>query len=239
MDNTTPQYRGKISFINHEKLFATIEYLQGTKPKSVNFKLTAATINKKPHQYRLGDVVSFRTRLSDRGDKMTACDVKYLHNTAIDLLIQRAAIENRFSGYLKKVEDNYFIKEADSYILLPLHLSPWEKPPAPTAENEMIAFSLIHTDKANALAAELFSHSYIPEYRMALQHFNNEIDADAIVTRVSPHAVYLALFNNVIQAKLPLTAFEKEEVKEGDAVPVLISHLTPEKIVVKRVSREA
>jgi hypothetical protein len=235
MDNSTPQYRGKISFINHEKLFATIEYLQGTKPRSVNFKLTAETVNKKPHQYRLGDVVSFRTRLSDRGDKMAAYDVSYLHNTAIDLLIQRAAIENRFSGYLKKVEDRYFIKEADSYILLPLQLSPWEIPPAPTAENVMIAFSLLNTDKPNALIAELFSHSYIPEYRMALQHFNNEIDAEAIVTRISPHAVYLGLFNNKLQAKLPLAAFEKEEVKEGMTVPVLITHLTPARIVVKRI----
>lgn len=234
MENNTTLYRGKISFINHDKLFATIEYLQGTKPKSVNFKLTKETVSKKPHQYRLGDVVSFRTRLSDRGDKMAAFDVKFLHNTAIDLLIQRAAIENRFSGYLKKVEDKYYIKEADSYILLPLQLSPWEVPPAPTAENVMIAFSLLNTDKPNALAAELFSHNYLPEYRKALQHFRNEIDAEATVTRISPHAVYLSLFDQKINAKLPLSAFEKEELKEGLVVPVLITHLTPGKIVVKR-----
>lgn len=237
METKAPQYRGKISFINHEKLFATIEYLQGTKAKSVNFKLTNETGTKKPHQYRLGDVVSFNTRLSDRGDKMTACDVKYIHNTAIDLLVQRAVIENRFSGYLKKVEDSYFIKEADSYILLPLQLSPWEKPPATTAENIMIAFSLVNTEKPNALMAELFSHSFIPEYRMALQHFNNEIDAEALVTRISPHAVYLGLFNNKIHAKLPLTAFENEAIKEGDAIPVLITHLTHNRIVVKRAKQ--
>lgn len=235
MENTSPQYRGKISFINHEKLFATIEYMQGTKPKSVNFKLTSETVTKKPHQYRLGDVVSFNTRLSDRGDKMTACNVKYLYNPGIDLLVQKAAVENRFAGYLKKVEDNYFIKEADSYILLPLLLSPWEKPPADSAENEMIAFSLVNTDKPNALKAELFSHSFIPEYRMALQHFKNEIDAEALVTRISPHAVYLSLFNDKIQAKLPLTAFGEGEINEGDTVPVLITHLTPNRIVVKRV----
>jgi hypothetical protein len=235
MENDNTQYRGKISYINHEKLFATIEYMKGTKLKSINFQFTEESLHKKPHQFRLGDVVSFRTKLTDRGDKLNACDVKFLHNTAIDLLIQKAGFENRFSGYLKKVDDSYFIKEADSYILLPLHLSPWEKPPAPTAENEMIAFSLLHTDKPNALAAELFSHTYIPEYKMALQHFKNEIDAEATVTRVSPHAVYLGLFDNAIQAKLPLTAFENQTIKEGDTVQVLIVHLTPDRIVVKRV----
>lgn len=237
MEKQSAQYRGKISFINHEKLFATIEYLQGAKHKSINFKLTAETGTKKPHQYHLGDVVSFKTRLSDRGDKMAAYDVKFIHNTAIDLLVQKAEIENRFSGYLKKVDDSYFIKESESYILLPLQLSPWEKPPAASAENEMVAFSLVNTDKPNALKAELFSHSFIPEYRMALQHFNNEIEADAVVTRISPHAVYLALFNDKMQAKLPLTAFENGEVKEGDTVPVLITHLAHNRMVVKRVKQ--
>ena len=54
---------------------------------------------------------------------MTATNVKYLHNTAINLLVQKAAIENRFSGYLKKVEDKYFVKEWETYISFPLQLS--------------------------------------------------------------------------------------------------------------------
>lgn len=236
MENDNTQYRGKISYINHEKLFATIEYMKGAKPKSINFQLTEATLHKKPHQYRLGDVVSFRTKLTDRGDKMNAFDVRFLHNTAIDLLIQKANIENRFSGYLKKVEENYYIKEADSYILLPLHLSPWEKPPATEAENEMVAFSLVNVDKPSALAAELFSHTYIPEYRMAMQHYKNEIEAEGVVTRVSPHAVYLGLFDKKIMAKLPLADFTGTEIKDGDTFPLLITYLSPAKIAVKRVT---
>ena len=113
-------HRGNISFINHEKKFATIEYLHNNKPKSVNCKTDADGTGKKPHQFRLGDGVSFQLKLSDRGDKMTAHHVKFTHNTAIDLLVQKAAIENRFSGYLKIVGDKYFVKEWDNYILFPL-----------------------------------------------------------------------------------------------------------------------
>lgn len=236
MDAEQTTYKGKVSFINYEKFFATIEYLHGAKQKSVNCKTNAEDTNKKPHQFRLGDVVSFQLRLSDRGDKMTAFNVKYLHNEAIDLLIQKTLKENRFSGYLKKVDDKYFVKEWESYVLFPLKLSPWEKPPAATAENEPIAFKLANLEKPNALMAELFSHSFIPEYKMAWQHFKNEIDAEGKVIKISPHAVYLGLFDDKIQAKLSLTDIDKDLVKEGDIIPVKITHLTNDRIVVKKAT---
>jgi hypothetical protein len=227
-------FKGNISFINYEKGFATIEYLYNNKQKSVNCKTDAAGTGKKPQQFRLGDGVSFQLRLADRGDKMAAYNVKFTHNTAIDLLVQKAALENRFSGYLKIIGDKYYVKEWDNYILFPLQLSPWEKPPAGTATNEAITFRLLNLEKPKGIVAELFSHNYIPEYKMALQHFNHKIEIDALVYKISPHAVYLNLFDDKIRAKLPFSDFE-EGVKEGDTVPVLITHFTNKRVVVKRV----
>lgn len=236
MDSKEQLYRGKISFINYEKYFATIEYTHNSKHKSVNCKTNAPDSGKKPHQYKLGDEVSFQLRLSDRGDKMTAYNVKFLHNTSIDLLIQKAAIENRFSGYYKKVDDKYFVKEWESYILFPLQLSPWEIPPAETAENEAIAFKLLNLDKPNAVTAELFSHNYIPAYRTALQHFTNKIDTEATVFRISPHAVYVTLFDGAIEGKLSLKDVEGTTLKEGDKVQVMITYLSSSRIVLEKFS---
>lgn len=234
--NTPDQlYKGKISFINYEKQFATIEYSHNNKLKSVNCKTNAADSGKKPHQYRLGDVVSFQLRLSDRGDKMTAYNVKYSHNEAINLLVQKATIENRFTGYLKIADGKFFVKEVESYILFPIQLSKWEKEPVEKAANEAINFKLLNLGKPNSIVAELFSHNYIPEYKKALQHFNNKIEIDAIVYKASPHAVYLNLFGDKMQAKLSLTEIEKETVKQGDVIQVLITHFTSNRIVVKRV----
>ncbi|HRF16683.1 MAG TPA: hypothetical protein PK977_00895 [Chitinophagaceae bacterium] len=227
--------KGTISFVNYEKNFATIEYLQGMKKKSVNCKTGFESTGRKSHHFRMGDTVSFQLRLSDRGDKMTACNIKYLYNTELDLLIQRAAIENRFSGYLKKTGDKYFVKEWNSYIFFPLQLSPWEKPPVETAENEAISFCLINLDRPNSIVAELFSHNYIPAYKKAVQHFKNEIAIDAVVYKVSPHGIYLNLFDDKIQAKLPVDTAETGSIKEGDIIPVLISHLSNTRIVIKRL----
>lgn len=235
---TEPIYKGTVSFVNYEKNFATIEYEQGTKKKSVNCKTDALINGRKPHYFRVGDEVNFMLKLSDRGDKMTGYNVKYLYNTALDVMIQKAAIENRFSGYLKKVEDSYFVKEWDSYIFFPLIISPWEKPPAETAANEAISFRLINLDKLNSMAAELFSHNYIPEYKKAVQHFNNRIIIEAEIYKITPHAFFLNLFGDKVQARLATSATGKEKMKEGDIVPVLISHLTHTRIVVDRADRK-
>jgi len=231
-------YKGKISFVNYEKHFATIEYYHGTKLKSVNCKTDAPDSGKKPHQFRLGDAVDFQLKLSDRGDKMTAYNIRFTHNVSIDLLLQKAVIENRFSGYLKIVDDKYFVKEIDSYILFPLQLSPWETPPAESAANEAISFKLINMEKPTALMAELFSHNYTAAYRKALQHFNNKIDAEAVVYKVSPHGVYIKLFDGEVQAKLLPAEDNNDSLEEGNTVNVTITHLTPLRIVVKRFTGE-
>ena len=234
METSTLVYKGKISFVNYEKHFATIDYLQNNKLKSVNCKTDAADSSKKPHHYRLGDEVSFQLKLSERGDKMTAYNVQYRHNEAIALLIQKTIKENRFSGYLKKIEDNYYVKEWESYILFQLQLSPWEIPPVETAENEAINFSLINLDKPNAIKAELFTHNYIPEYRKAMQHFDKQMDIDAVVSKITPHTVYLNLFGDKIQAKLSISPEEKDTINAGDKISILITYLTPAKIVIRK-----
>jgi ribosomal protein S1 len=226
-------YKGKVTYVDFDKQFATIEYLRGNKQKSITCKLYAEGNSKKPHQFRLGDVVTFLIKLTDRGDRETAYEVKYLHNEGVDLLIQKANIENRFNGYLKKVEDKYFVKEWDTYILFPLQLSPWEKPPVSTAENQAVTFILVNIDKPNAIVAELFSHNYTPAYKKATQHFKNQIDTKATITRISPHAVYVTLFDGEVSAKLVST---EEALQAGDEINVLITHLTPYKIVLKKTN---
>lgn len=224
--------RGTISFVNYEKLFATIDYKTDTgKSKSVNAKIAAGEENNKKHHFRIGDIVDFELKLSDRGDKMTAVKLKFLYNTAVEQLISKAAIENRFSGYLKMVDDKMFVKEWNNYLFFPLQLSPWEKPPASTAENEAITFRLLNVDKPHKLAAELFSHQYIPEYKTALKHFEDQKPINGKVTKISPHAVYVQLLDK-ISAKLDKK--EGEELKEGDQLSLIISHLSNNKIAVKR-----
>jgi len=242
MDETV--LRGTISFVNHDKQYATIEYELNGKIKTVNCKMDQAEPSKQdgkkgtkePHKFRIGDEVNFQVKRSEKGDKMIAHNVKFLYNQELEKLISRAALENRFSGYLKVVDDELFVKEWDSYIFFPLKLSNWENPPAESAFNEAITFKLLNLDKPNAIAAELFSHDFIPEYRKAMDLFNTKKPVEATVIKVSPFAIYLDLFgNNKMQAKIQLPAEGLGEVKAVDKIRVIITYLSSSRIVVERV----
>jgi ribosomal protein S1 len=222
-------FKGHITFVNYEKHFATIDYIKNGKTKSVNCK-TISPDGKKTHHFRVGDNIHFQLKVSDRGDKLTAYNVKFLYNTQLEVLLNKAVEENRFAGYLKKVDDDWLIKEMNSYIFFPLRVSKWETPPPEQVMNEVINFSIQNLGKRNQLYAELFSHSYIPEYKQALELFKQQKPVEAVVSRVSPYAAYLELLGGKIQSKLE----GAEGLKEGDKLEVMITHITPYRAVVEK-----
>ena len=237
---------GTITFIHHEKKYVSIEYVVNGKTKTVNgnigekiqLKLKAAKAIKKVHSFRIGDEVSFVIVPSAKGDKMIADQIEFRYNNAYTNLLNKAETENKFVGYLKKVDDNYFIKEAGSYILFPLILSPWEKVPHESRLNEPLFFKLDNLDKPNSLTASLYQSEYIAEYSTAARHYKNKTPVDGIIHKITPFGIFIYLFNNKIQAKIPVSKsnnqFPFSEIKIGDTISVVITYLSPLKIVVEK-----
>jgi hypothetical protein len=226
--------RGTVSFVQYEKHFATIEYKQGSKTKSVNCKTAAAAGVQQKHYFRTGDEVTFKLKLSDRGDKMTAYDVQFLYNPGLDKLVQKARHENRFTGYLKKVDEDLYIKEVETYLFFPLRLSPWENHPGEQSFNAPVTFRLINLDKPKKIAAALYFQVFRPEYRQAQQAFESKTPLQAIVNRVTPHAVYIHLYEGKIGAKVNMPTPGFEGVQPGDEITVTISYLSEEKVAVQK-----
>ncbi len=239
---------GKITFINHDKNYATIEYEHNGKKKTISGnisekeqeKLKKEKIIKKVHQFHVGDEVSFIVALSGRGDKMVADCLQFHYNNALDNLINKSYEENRFVGYLKKVEEDYFVKETGSYIFFPLILSPWEKKPKIDNLNEPIFFKLENTDKPDKVTAVLFRSEYIPEYMYALQCVKKKTVLEAKVYKVTAHGIFVDVIDKKIQAKI--TADKKAAVEKalpsvefGDVLKVVITYLGTSKIIVALV----
>jgi ribosomal protein S1 len=239
---------GTITFINHDKDYATIEYLLNGKKKTINgnisereqSKLKAEKIIKRIHQFHVGDEVSFIINLSARGDKMIADCIEFRFNNALDNLINKSAIENRFVGYLKKVGDDYFVKETGSYIFFPLKLSPWERRPQDSNLNEPFFFKLENTDKPDKATAAPYKSIFIYEYAMAMQYFKNKTPVDATVFKISPHGIFVNIAGDKIQAKIPNskkieTLSAEKAVKIGDVIKIIITYLGSSRIVIERV----
>lgn len=235
MSNTILQ--GRVSFVNHEKKYVMIEYEANGKKKAINgivddktqVQLKKAGVIKKSHIFHIGDVVNFTAGLTARGDKMVATNIQYLYNTALDVLINKAKTENNFIGYLKIIDDKYFVKEIDSYLFFPVPLSPWQIKPPENELNEAVTFMLENLEKKDKITAKLFNNKYIPEFYTAVKLNKANTAIEATVYKVSPHGIYLNVISDKIQAKLPF----KEGVKVTDIILVKIVYLSPAKIIVE------
>ncbi len=230
--------QGTIAFINHDKGYAMIEYEEGNKKKTVRASIDDKTqkemkekkLIKKTHHFMVGDVVSFQLKLSDRGDRMMAVGTTFLYNNALDVLINKSFINNKFIGYLKQVDDKYFVKEIDSYLFFPVPFSPWQIVPAEVDLNEQVNFSLENVDKKEKIFASLFNNEYIPEFEQAVKLFKSKTHVEATVYKLTQHGIHLNVVGNKILAKIPF----EENVKIGDKINVLITYLGKNKIAVEK-----
>lgn len=227
-------FTGKVTSINHEKNYVSVAYMHNDRKKTITCRMDEkdeeGKIEKRKHTYRVGDEVSFQVKGADRGAKVIAYNLKFLYNNELQKLLDRAQADNRFAGYLKMVDDNFFIKEIDSYIFFPLEISKWEAAPSEDSFNKAVEFRLLHTDKPGRISAELFTHDYIPEFRKAVQLFKHETPTEAVVARVSQYAAYVNILGDKIQSKVALDDSGKA-LKVGDRVQVKITHLSNNRIV--------
>jgi ribosomal protein S1 len=237
---STTDITGKIAFINHEKKYVMIEYEQHGKKKTVKGSIDASNQkdgNKKSHHFLMGDVVTFTHRMSDRGDRMIATDIQFLYNNALDVLINKAAVQNKFTGYLKAADDGYFVKEIESYLFFPVYFSPWHIIPTEEELNEPVYFSLENLEKKEKISAALFNNEYIPAFHTAVKLSKSKSVIDATVTNITPHGIYVNLVDDVITSKIALdknpdAAALAITLKVGDTIKVVITHIGKNRIIV-------
>lgn len=221
-----------VSFVNHEKNYILIEYEQNGKKKTVRGDLSERG-SKKTRLFHIGDTVNCKIKISGRGDRMMATDIQFLYNTALDVLINKARTENNFIGYLKVVDDKYFVKELDSYLFFPLPFSPWQIKPTGKELDDAVSFSLENTEKKDKITAKLYNNNYVPEFYAAVKAHKAKTPVIAEVYKISPHGIYLNVFGDKIQSKLPLAKNGTAELKVGDKIKVMITYLSTSRIIVE------
>jgi len=240
-------FRGKITFINNDKKKATIEYLSQNKLKNIQAvidekqqeKYVAMNLIKKPHRFLVGDHVKFVIKKSST-NVFFADHVIFEFNNAVEVLINKARITNKFTGYIKLVDDDYFIKEIDSYLFFPLKLSRFEIKPELTASEKPIAFKFLNLEKPEKIMAELYNHNYVQGFKLAVKQFKNEETIEAVVTRISPYGIFVVLKESELEAKISINdlvsqKLNNEEISAGQTIRVKINHISSDRIVIEMV----
>lgn len=231
---------GKITFINHDKGYAMIEYTDGSKKKVAKGKIDMATQKiwkennkiKKTHHFSVGDVLQFNLETSSNGGRLVASFLQFKFNNALNNLLHKATIENKFLGYLKQVDKNFFVKEIDSYLFFPISLSPWQLLPAEKDLNEPVSFFLNNIQKKDHITASLSNNKYLPEFLEATKLFKAQQIIQSTVYKISPHAYYVYVVGKVITAKIDRALYSDKKIELGSVLPITISFLNKQKIAV-------
>ncbi len=238
---------GKITFIHHEKNRAVIEYIDNGKKKTIQAdisekeqqKLKEQKIIKKPHRFLMGDQVSFILKKTGaNGSQQYASNLQYQYNTLLELLLNKAQTENKFLGYIKVSDDNYFIKEIDSYLFFPLTVSPYEIAPTEKEAADPVYFKFEKIDKPEKISASLYNHNYIPEFLIAVQHFKKQTVVDATIRKITAFGIHIDLIKDKLPTKLNIDESLTKKIVDkslvvNSIIPVKIKHLSPLKIVVE------
>ena len=243
-------FRGKITFINNDKKKATIEYVTNNKIKTIQAviddkqqeKYVQLKLIKKPHRFLVGDNVKFIIKKSS-ANVFFADHIQYEFNNALEVLINKALTSNKFLGYIKNVDEIYFIKEIDSYLFFPLYISKYEMPPEVSEMEKPISFKLKNIEKPDKLEAELYNHNYTKGFLTAIKQSKKAEPIEAVVSKITPFGIFVTLAESNIECKIPYNdhlkaQVEKEVIIIGTKMLVKITHLTPDRIVVVLVEEE-
>lgn len=238
-------FRGKITHINNDKQRATIEYINQNKIKTIQAviddkqqeKYVTLGLIKKPHRFLVGDNVKFVIKKSS-GGVFFADHILYEYNNTLEVIINKAKITNKFTGYIKIVEEKYFIKEIDSYLFFPLHLLRFEIKPEIAGTEKPVSFKLLHIDKPDKIAAELYNHNYVSGFKLAIKQFKAEEIIDAIVKKITPYGVFVSLSESKLEAKLTIDdnisrKINTHEIALEKLIKIKIKHLTGDRIVIE------
>lgn len=244
MKDVSKIYTGQIAYLHEGKSHGVIEYEDNAVLKSILFlknikeqvTFKKQNLQKDIHQFRSGDIVKFQIKQSDKDStKLIAYNVLYLRNEAIDNLLNRAAISNRFIGFLKQINEDYFVKEVQTYLFIPVTFSKWERLPDNDLINKKVDFRLINQEKINKLLAKLLDTTYIDEIQVIKSYLDKQEPIVAKINKFNPTSVSVSLLNGQFKGKLPLNEDLNETHYEvGEEITVLVENIDKNIIEVRQ-----
>lgn len=181
---------GVIKRIIPTKLKGNIVYSEEGLEKSITFFGLKTTIDQKRTNYILGDIVEFDIITKNYGENNfdIAQNLTFIENKNIEKFKLTYNPEKIYTGFLKKYEDTYFVKEINSYIQFKVsNITPKFIVPE---ENSAVKFHLkgnqIRTLKANILDLEI-NNEFL--------HFRESETHEATITGIDDNWVYVTLNN--------------------------------------------
>lgn len=201
-------YKGIITFYHTVKRFGFIDTQER---KEIFFFLNNTEVypklSLKDRKYRMkffkGDQVSFKIKYNESGD-LVAYDLEFISNENFDRLLSKIAQGQELLGYLKKIGDEYYIKDIDTYIFIPLSISVWEKDHEEIYDNRLnrlLSYTMLgKASSQRKLKAALTDRRFIDDYFTLKEFCRKSKIITATITGKSEKGYYANLLDDRVKA---------------------------------------
>jgi cold shock CspA family protein len=245
MNNQTI-YTGIVVFYNREKHFGFIDSQQHERlffkhigSKEAKELRKQKGLNEKG--FLKGDEVQYKVRYAKKPDaEIEAYDVVFIDNEKAAWLKKNIEDGATLWGYLKKIKDQFYVKEHHTYFFFRVHQSCWEIPEhyeLEQRENEGVTFTIDHPKaRISKMKAILLDRRMQPVYYTLKEWQEQKIPVEAMVTGVSKAGYFMQIIKTKTQAFM-LQQTKKEilapaNLLKGEKVLVTIKHVLDTGIIV-------
>jgi small subunit ribosomal protein S1 len=205
------RYKGVVSYFETQKHYGFIESegnsyyfnIDIIQTKKLNFDLKNEGKPKLKFKFRVGDEVSFILKLID--NNLKACEIEYLGNPSLQLIIAEAAEKHILSGYLQKIKERFFVKHISTNIFLPIKFSKYEIDLDLVYEkriNQLIQFQLKDTNRIENIKAELLDRRLCYDWEKIQSIYEMQEDVFGYVKRRTKGG-FIVEIEDGIEAFLP------------------------------------
>ena len=247
MFDSNTKYIGHISRYDKERGIGFIESVN-QESYFFAFDYSAQAIRKRNgeipriHEFSSGDEVEFKLKKSlKKEEELIAYDVTFIKNIRRQKLVEESISRGILHGYLKKIDETYFVKHDNTYVFVKLYISNWEidyEKIYYERIDKLVHFRMLHTHRLDKLSAVLTDRKYCSQYTELLDLITVDEPTSAFITGKNTFGLCATLLNGSLQAFIPLykqMPFEEiekiQQINVGDYVDVKIKFVNYNKTV--------
>jgi cold shock CspA family protein len=220
--DTNLLHKGIVTYFSAEKHFG---FLDTELHESIFFFIDTS---KSKTEFSRGDEVFFKLKPSDKNDgTLQAYDLKFIKNEKINQLQELIEDNEPLPGYLKKIGEEYFIKDKATYLFIPLQISIWEENLEEFINDIMLYKVIKNSHKINKIKAVLYDRVYTKTWHTLNNYKKNNRRLTAKIAGKNKYGYFatIPVLNDIVVAFLP---FKKdgsvpETLRKQDTVEVKIS----------------
>jgi hypothetical protein len=113
------------------------------------------------------DYVEFELKVLSDENQTEATEIKFIRNSTLENLYEDFRKEKIKKGFLKKIDDNFYVKDSETYLLIKLRVSPYETDLFNCYEskiNTLINYRIIVFSNKNKIIAINTDRNFCKEY---------------------------------------------------------------------------